>query len=118
MVFGCKSHILGSDLQTKLNNLPALLLRSRLQLSVHEQNACSEESRTAFLVIPAESPTERLSPRAGWSISGKVVKVRASIEDIEAGKFVEYAGRGGLKELADGVKARGRRLLARGTPGK
>jgi hypothetical protein len=36
--------------------------------------------------------------------------VRAS---IEAGKFVEYEGREGLKKLADGVKARGRKLLAR-----
>jgi antitoxin ParD1/3/4 len=42
-------------------------------------------------------------------------RVRAS---IEAGKFVEYEGREGLKKLADGVKARGRKLLARAASGK
>jgi antitoxin ParD1/3/4 len=36
---------------------------------------------------------------------------RASIEDIEAGKFVEYEGREGLKKLAYRVKARGRKLV-------
>ena len=36
-----------------------------------------------------------------------------SIEGIKAGKFSEYEGREGLKKLADGVKARGRKLLAR-----
>jgi antitoxin ParD1/3/4 len=45
-------------------------------------------------------------------------RVRASIEGIEAGKFVEYDGREGLKKLADGVKARGRRVLAREASGR
>src|ERR1700719_2137234 len=45
-------------------------------------------------------------------------RVRASIESIEAGKFAEYEGREGLKKLADGVKARGRKLLAREASGK
>ena len=40
-------------------------------------------------------------------------RVRDSIEGMEAGRFLEYKGREGLKRLADGVKARGRRLLAR-----
>jgi hypothetical protein len=44
--------------------------------------------------------------------------VRATIEGIEAGKFVEYEGREGLKKLADSVKARGRKLLAREASGK
>jgi antitoxin ParD1/3/4 len=39
-------------------------------------------------------------------------RVRASIEGMEAGRFLEYEGREGLKRLADGVKARGRKLLA------
>ena len=38
--------------------------------------------------------------------------VRARIEAIEAGNFIEYEGREGLKKLAEGVKARGRKLLA------
>src|SRR5437016_12287758 len=45
-------------------------------------------------------------------------RVRASIEGIEAGKFVDYEGREGLEKLADGVKARGRKLLAREASGK
>jgi antitoxin ParD1/3/4 len=45
-------------------------------------------------------------------------RVRAGIESIETGEFVEYEGRDGLKKLADGVKARGRKLLARETSGK
>jgi antitoxin ParD1/3/4 len=45
-------------------------------------------------------------------------RVRYGIEDIEAGKFVEYDGREGLKKLADGVKARGRKLLAQETSGR
>jgi antitoxin ParD1/3/4 len=40
-------------------------------------------------------------------------RVRDSIEGMEAGRFLEYEGREGLKRLADGVKARGRKLLAR-----
>ena len=45
-------------------------------------------------------------------------RVRAGIEGIEAGKFIEYDGREGLKRLADGVKARGRKLLAQETSGR
>src|ERR1700732_1791879 len=44
--------------------------------------------------------------------------VRASIEGIEAGKFVGDEGGEVLKKLADGVKARGRRLLAQQASGK
>src|SRR5579864_6148431 len=36
-------------------------------------------------------------------------RVRVDIENIEGGKFVGYEGREGLRKLADGVKARGRR---------
>jgi hypothetical protein len=44
--------------------------------------------------------------------------VRASIEGIKAGKFLEFEGREGLKKLADSVKARGRKLLSREVSGK
>ena len=44
--------------------------------------------------------------------------VRASIEDIEAGKFAEYEGREGLRKLADGVKARGRKLVGGESSGR
>ncbi len=45
-------------------------------------------------------------------------RVRAGIASIEAGKFTEYEGREGLRKLADGVKARGRKLLAKQTSSK
>jgi hypothetical protein len=38
---------------------------------------------------------------------GILRRVRASIEGIKAGKFIEYEGPEGLKKLADGVKVRG-----------
>ncbi|OLB27441.1 MAG: hypothetical protein AUH13_23735 [Acidobacteria bacterium 13_2_20CM_58_27] len=45
-------------------------------------------------------------------------RVRASIESIGAGRFVEYEGRQGLRKLADRTKARGRKLLARKASGQ
>jgi antitoxin ParD1/3/4 len=45
-------------------------------------------------------------------------RVRASIEGIDEGRSVEYVGREGLQTLADRVKARGRRLVARKASGK
>jgi antitoxin ParD1/3/4 len=42
--------------------------------------------------------------------------VRARIAAMQVGKYTEYEGREGLKKLADGVKQRGRRLLAREGP--
>ena len=46
------------------------------------------------------------------SLEGIRQRVRASIESIDGGKFRVYEGRGGLKKLADRVKARGRKRLA------
>ena len=43
--------------------------------------------------------------------------VRKRLEAAKAGDFVEYAGREGLRRLADGVKARGRKRLARARSG-
>jgi putative addiction module CopG family antidote len=40
-------------------------------------------------------------------------RVRAGIADIEDGRFTVYAGREGQKNIADGVKARGRARLRR-----
>ncbi|HEY4740545.1 MAG TPA: type II toxin-antitoxin system ParD family antitoxin [Candidatus Acidoferrales bacterium] len=40
-------------------------------------------------------------------------RVRGAIADIEAGSFIEVWGREGLQKFADGVKARGRKWLAR-----
>jgi hypothetical protein len=45
-------------------------------------------------------------------------RVREGLEDIKAGRFTEYEGREGLKKLAEEVKARGRKLLAKRTSSK
>ena len=45
-------------------------------------------------------------------------RVRAGIDSIEAGEYREYEGREGLKKLADDVKARGRKRLAREVSGQ
>jgi antitoxin ParD1/3/4 len=75
-----------------------------------------EDERTLRLAKPtAEDILTDLTEEQLDSIRRRV---RASIEGIEAGKFVEYEGREGLKKLADGVKARGRKLLAREASGK
>jgi antitoxin ParD1/3/4 len=39
-------------------------------------------------------------------------RVRAGIESIKRGEYVECEGREGLRKLAEGVKTRGRTLLA------
>jgi len=44
--------------------------------------------------------------------------VRVGLENLAAGNFVKYQGRAGLKTLAEGVKARGRKLLAFEAGGK
>jgi hypothetical protein len=46
-------------------------------------------------------------------ITGIQERVRAGIESIDRGEYTEYEGRDGLRRLAEGVKARGRSLLAR-----
>ncbi len=40
-------------------------------------------------------------------------RVLESIAEIDRGEYTEYEGREGLAEMAAGVKARGRRLLAK-----
>ena len=75
-----------------------------------------EDERALRLARPTAE--DLLTDLTEEQLAGIRRRVRASIENIEAGKFGEYEGRGGLKKLADGVKARGRRLLARATSGK
>src|SRR5437879_11080904 len=63
---------------------------------------------------PYRSP-DPCAPGSARRSPDRVCNGRSSIDDVEAGKFLEYQGREGLKKLADGVKARGRQLQA---PGK
>ena len=48
-------------------------------------------------------------------IEGIRQRIRASIQSIERGEYVRCEGRDDLRKLAERVKARGRRLLARET---
>lgn len=75
-----------------------------------------EDGRALRLAKPTAA--DLLTDLTEEQLDGIRRRVRASIEHLEAGKFVEYDGAGGLKKLADGVKARGRKLLARKTFGK
>jgi hypothetical protein len=43
--------------------------------------------------------------------------VRKRLEAAKAGDFIEYAGREGLRRLANGVKAKGRKRLVRAGSG-
>ncbi len=69
-----------------------------------------DEARALRLARPTAEDV--LSDLTQEQLEGIRRRVRAGIESIERGEYVEYEGRAGLKELADGVKARGRRLLA------
>ena len=72
-----------------------------------------QESRDIRLAKPAaEDVIADLTEQQAESIRHRV---RASVEAVEHGEYVDYVGREGLKELAAGVKARGRRLLAQET---
>src|SRR5437016_5382895 len=74
--------------------------------------------RQQLAVFQRKQPRPKLDrlDRLFWIVLRR--HVRASIEDIEAGKFVEYEGREGLKKLAAGVKARGRKLVGGESSGR
>jgi antitoxin ParD1/3/4 len=69
-----------------------------------------DEARAVRLARPTAEDV--LSDLAQEQLEGIRRRVRAGIESIEHGEYTEYQGRDGLKKLADGVKAKGRRLLA------
>ena len=69
-----------------------------------------EDTRAVRLANPTAE--DIVSDLTGEQIEGIRHRVRASIESIDAGEYQEYEGREGLKKLADGAKARGRKLLA------
>jgi antitoxin ParD1/3/4 len=70
-----------------------------------------EDARALRLAKPAAEDV--LADLTGQQLEGIRNRVRAGIESIERGAYVEYEGRAGLKRLADEVKARGRRNLGR-----
>ena len=75
-----------------------------------------EDARTLRLANP--SAEDILSDLTGRQLESIRQRVRSGIDSIEAGEFKQYKGREGLKELADEVKARGRRLLVPEDPGR
>jgi hypothetical protein len=75
-----------------------------------------EDARALRLAKPAAD--DILSDLTAQQLEDIRRRVRAGIESIKAREYREYAGREGLKQLADGVKARGRARLAREAAGQ
>jgi antitoxin ParD1/3/4 len=69
-----------------------------------------DDARTVRLAKP--SAEDILANFTEEQLDDIRLRVRAGIEDLEAGRFVEYEGREGLRKLAQEVKARGRKRLA------
>jgi len=73
-----------------------------------------QEAREALLAQPAaELMLADLASEQRESIR-RLVRKRL---EAKPGDFVEYAGRAGLRRLADGVKSRGRKKLAQARAG-
>ena len=70
-----------------------------------------DEARAVRLARPTAE--DILSDLTEEQLEGIRQRVRASLESIKRGEYMEYEGRDGLKKLAEGVKAKGRKLLAR-----
>ncbi len=70
-----------------------------------------EEDDARAIRLAKPTADDLLADLTEQQLDGIRRRVRGSIAAIETGKFKEYDGREGLTELADGVKARGRRLL-------
>jgi antitoxin ParD1/3/4 len=77
-----------------------------------------EEEDARALRMAKPSATDILTDLTEEQLDDIRHRVRNGIESIQAGKFTEYEGREGLRKLADGVKARGRKLLGRESSGK
>jgi antitoxin ParD1/3/4 len=75
-----------------------------------------EDSRALRLAKPTAE--DILADLNQQQLDGIRQRVRAGIEAIVAGEYTEYQGREGLKMLADGVKARGRKRLAQEVSGQ
>jgi antitoxin ParD1/3/4 len=73
-----------------------------------------EDTRAVRLASP--SAEDIVSDLTAEQLASIRHRVRASIESIDAGEYREYGGHEGLKKLADGAKARGRKLLAQEAP--
>lgn len=70
-----------------------------------------EDMRTLRVAKP--SAEDILSDLTGEQLASIRDRVRQSIEAIDHGDYLEYRGRNGLRKLADEIKAKGRKRLAR-----
>src|ERR1700733_1312065 len=73
-----------------------------------------QDERALRLAKPAAE--DILTDLTEQQMDGIRQRVRAGIETIDAGEYTEYEGREGLERLANGVKAKGRKLLGREAP--
>jgi antitoxin ParD1/3/4 len=76
----------------------------------------NEDERALRLTKP--SAADILTDLTEEQLTGIRRRVLSGLASIKTGKFVEYEGREGLRELADGIKVRGRKLLDRENSGK
>ncbi|MGB2622808.1 MAG: type II toxin-antitoxin system ParD family antitoxin [Candidatus Acidiferrum sp.] len=72
-----------------------------------------EEEDERALRLAKPSAEDILADLTAEQLDGIRRRVRGSIARKGAGKFAEYEGREGLRKLAVGVKARGRKQLAK-----
>jgi antitoxin ParD1/3/4 len=75
-----------------------------------------EDARAVRLAKPTAE--DILTDMTGQQLDGIRRRILAGIKSIEAGQCTEYEGREGLAKLANGVKARGRKLLAQEASGR
>jgi antitoxin ParD1/3/4 len=71
-----------------------------------------EEEDARALRLAKPTAEDLLADLTEQQLDGIRQRVRSGIVAIETGNFEEYAGRDGLRSLADRVKARGRKRLA------
>jgi antitoxin ParD1/3/4 len=69
-----------------------------------------EDARAVRLAKP--SAEDIIADLDRQQLDGIRRRVEAGLGSIENGRFTEYEGRAGLRKLAEGIKAKGRRLLA------
>jgi antitoxin ParD1/3/4 len=77
-----------------------------------------EDDDARALRLAKPTATDILTDLTEEQLDGIRRRVRFSIESIDAGGYSEYEGREGLRKFADGVKARGRKVLVRKTSGQ
>jgi antitoxin ParD1/3/4 len=77
-----------------------------------------EDEDTRAMRLAKPTAEDILTDLTEQQLDGIRQRVLAGIESIERHEYKEYEGREGLKRLADGVKARGRKRLAQNASGQ